>query len=164
MVLKAQKQKVYQIYKNRIKGNKIMDQKENLLSSPTIYSQENIGLLKSLPVLEDGQIYIYVILNTSGKIKIGKTTNIQQRLQSLSGSNGGGSKISSVYCSPSTWLKSIEGTCHNYYHFARIQGTEWFNGEKIDFNEVVEYVDTLFYTDSYKRCNELRRKFVEKIL
>ena len=139
-----------------------MEQKENLLFSPTIYTQENINLLKSVPILEDGQLYIYVILNTLGNVKIGKTTNIMQRLQSLSGSNGGGSKISAVYVSPNTYLYSIEGTCHNHYHFARISGTEWFDGNKVDFKEVVEYVDGLFHTDSYKRCNELRKSITEK--
>ena len=139
-----------------------MEQKENLLFSPTIYTQDNIGLLKSIPILEDGQIYIYVILNTTGNVKIGKTTNIQQRLQSLSGSNGGGSKIYAIYCSPSTWVQSIESTCHNHYHFARIHGTEWFDGRKIEFKEIVEYVDALFRTDSYKRCNELRKSIMEK--
>ena len=138
-----------------------MEQKENLLFSPTVYTKDNIGLLKLIPVLEDGQIYIYVILNTLGNIKIGKTTNIYQRIQSLSGSNGGGSKIYEIYCSPSTWLQSIEGTCHNHYHFARIQGTEWFDGTKVDFKEVVDYVDGLFHTEKFKTCNELRRKVIE---
>ena len=146
----------------KIKGNKNMEQKENIIFSPTIYTQENINILKSIPVLEDGQIYIYVLLNSLNNVKIGKTTNIQQRLQSLSGSNGGGSKIYAVYVSPPTYLYSIEGTCHNHYHFARIQGTEWFDGNKVDFKEVVEYVDSLFYTDSYKRCNELRKSLMEK--
>ena len=139
-----------------------MEQKENLLFSPTIYTQDNIGLLKSMPILEDGQIYIYVILNSMGNVKIGKTTNIMQRLQSLSGSNGGGSKITKAYCSPSTWIQSIEETCHNHYHFARINGTEWFDGSKVCFSEVVEYVNGLFHTDSFRRCNELRRSIAEK--
>ena len=139
-----------------------MEQKENLLFSPTIYTKNNSRLLKSIPVLEDGQIYIYVILNSIGNVKIGKTTNIMQRLQSLSGSNGGGSKITKAYCSPSTWIQSIEETCHNHYHFARINGTEWFDGNKVCFNEVVEYVNGLFHTDSFRRCNELRRSIAEK--
>ena len=83
-------------------------------------------------------------------------------MQSLSGSNGGGTKIYAVYCSPSTWLQSIEGTLHNYYHFARILGTEWFDGRKMNFAEVVEYVNNLFYSDEYKRCNELRRSIMDK--
>lgn len=139
-----------------------MEQKEKPLFSPTIYDKDNIGLLKSTPILEDGQIYIYVILNSMGNVKIGKTTNIMQRLKSLSGSNGGGSKIIKAYCSPSTWIQSIEETCHNHYHFARINGTEWFDGNKVYFSEVVEYVDGLFHTDSFRRCNELRRSIAEK--
>ena len=139
-----------------------MEQKEKPLFSPTIYDKDNIGLLKSTPILEDGQIYIYVILNSMGNVKIGKTTNIMQRLKSLSGSNGGGSKITKAYCSPSTWIQRIEETCHNHYHFARINGTEWFDGNKVYFSEVVEYVDGLFHTDSFRRCNELRRSIAEK--
>lgn len=139
-----------------------MEKKENILFFSTIYTQENIGLLKSIPILEDGQIYIYVILNSVGNVKIGKTVNIMQRLQSLSGSNGGGSKIISLYCSPPTWMQSMETTCHNHYNFARIPGTEWFDGSKVDFREVVEYVDELFHTESFKRCNELRRSIMEK--
>ena len=139
-----------------------MEQKEKPLFSPTIYDKDNIGLLKSTPILEDGQIYIYVILNSMGNVKIGKTTNIMQRLKSLSGSNGGGSKIIKAYCSPSTWIQSIEETSHNHYHFARINGTEWFDGNKVYFSEVVEYVDGLFHTDSFRRCNELRRSIAEK--
>lgn len=129
---------------------------------PFIYTEENINLLKSIPVLENGQIYIYVILNSAGNIKIGKTTNIQQRLRSLSGSNGGSNKIISVYCSHATWMQSVESTCHNHYHFARITGTEWFDGEKVNFNEVVEYVDGLFRTHSYEICNKLREKFLKQ--
>ena len=139
-----------------------MEKKDNISSySPTIYTQESIGLLKSIPILEDGQIYIYVMLNTTGNVKIGKTTNIQQRLQSLSGSNGGGSKILALYCSPPTWMQSMETTCHNHYHFARIQGTEWFDGTKVNFKEIVDYVDGLFHTEKFKTCNELRRKVIE---
>ena len=138
-----------------------MEQKENLLFSPTIYTQENMGLLKSVPVLEDGQIYIYVMLSTNGNVKIGKTTNIYQRLSSLSGSNGYGEKIINLYCSPPTWMQSTEKTCHNHYHFARIQGTEWFDGTKINFEEAVEYVDRLFHTENFKTCNELRKKVIE---
>lgn len=141
-----------------------MEQKDNIRTSnsPTIYTRDNIVLLKEVPVLEDGQIYIYVILNSTGNVKIGKTTNIQQRLTSLSGSNGGGAKISALYCSPATWIHGIEETCHNHYHFARIIGTEWFDGNKVYFEEVVKYVDGLFHTKGYEICNELRRDLAIK--
>lgn len=124
---------------------------------PVIYTEENMNLLKSVPALNDGQIYIYVLKNSVGNVKIGQTKNIKQRLTSLSGSNGGGSKVIALYYSPGTYLKSIEGTCHNHYDFARISGTEWFDGNKVDFDEVVKYVDGLFYVDSYRICNELRK-------
>ena len=127
--------------------------------SPTVYTKENIKLLKSVPVLEDGQLYIYVMLNSpQGNIKIGRTTNIIQRLVSLSGSNGGSNKISKIYVSPPTYLYSIETTCHNHYHFARISGTEWFDGNKVDFMEVVNYVDGLFHSKGFEVCNELRKR------
>lgn len=131
-------------------------------NNPIIYTKENLELLKFVPVLDTGQIYIYVMLNSSGNIKIGKTTNIQQRLTSLSGSNGGGFKISALYCSPATWLQTIEETCHNHYHFARIKGTEWFNVDKVSFKDVVDFVDGLFKKDSFKVCDELRKKINEK--
>lgn len=135
-------------------------EKERTSYSPTIYTKENIKLLRQIPVLEDGQLYIYVMLSSNGNVKIGKTTNIIQRLKSLSGSNGAGNKITALYCSTATYLYSIEHTCHNHYDFARIPGTEWFDASKVDFNEVVEYVDGLFYTKGYETCNELRRKII----
>lgn len=127
--------------------------------NPFIYTENNMKLLKSIPVLENGQIYIYVMLNSpDGNIKIGKTTNIYQRLTTLSGSNGAGNKIVALYCSPATWIHGIERTCHNHCDFARIPGTEWFDGNKLDFNKTVSYVNGLFYTDGYEICNELRKK------
>ena len=141
----------------------MQENKNTTLSySPIIYTRENIKQLKSIPILEDEQLYIYVMLSTNGNVKIGRTTNIVQRLKSLSGSNGGGSKITALYCSPSTYLYTLESTCHNHYHFARIPGTEWFDGNKVDFNEVVAYVDGLFHSEGFERCNEVRRKFIEK--
>lgn len=139
-----------------------MEQKEKERNSysPIIYTKENIKLLKQIPVLEDEQLYLYVMLCSNGNVKIGKTSNIVQRLISLSGSNGYGEKITTLYCSPATYLYSIEHTCHNHYHFARIPGTEWFDGDKVDFNEVVWYVDGLFHSDGFKRCNELRKKII----
>ena len=63
-----------------------------------IYTSKNISELKNVPVLDDGEIYIYIMLNyPQGNIKIGQTTNIQQRLQSLSGSNNGGNHIVKLY-------------------------------------------------------------------
>lgn len=127
-----------------------------------IYTRDNITQLKSIPILDNNQIYIYVIENYSqGNIKIGKTTNIQQRIKALSGSNSGGNKIVKCYCSPATFIMSMENTCHIHYEKYRIKGTEWFSGEYLNFNEVVDYIDGLFHSKSYYTCNELRRQLSE---
>lgn len=128
-----------------------------------IYTSENIQELSiDKPPLQEGQIYVYVLLNEpQGNIKIGKTINIQQRYKSLSGSNSGGNKIVACYCSPATYITGMEKTCHNHYEWCRIKGTEWFDGSKVSFEEVVEYVDSLFKKPSYNDCNELRRRIFE---
>ena len=131
------------------------------IKDPLIYTGKNISLLKNIPVLDNGQIYIYIMLNyPQGNIKIGKTTNIQQRLQSLSGSNGGGSRIIKLYCSPATWVQSVETSLHDYYHKYRIKGTEWF--KDLNFDDVVTFVNNLFYMKSYNTCNEIRKQIIEK--
>ena len=117
--------------------------------------------LEYIPILEDGQIYIYVIKNSANNIKIGKTTNLSQRIQSLSGSNGAGETIVDVYCSPSTWLHNIEKIAHDHFRYARLSG-EWFDGSKITFYDAIEYVRGLFDSRDYESCNELRKRIVEK--
>ena len=64
--------------------------------------------LKMIPILEDEQVYIYAMLNTCNKIKIGITKNIQQRYQSLCGSNSQGNEILKVYVSEATYLSNLE--------------------------------------------------------
>ena len=117
--------------------------------------------LNALPVLDDGQTYIYVLKNSAGNSKIGKTTNIAQRVQSLSASNSGGFEITDVWVSKSTYLSSIEKIAHDHFAYARMSG-EWFNGIKVSFDEAVEYVKSLFASRDYERCNELRRKVIEE--
>ena len=128
-----------------------------------IYMSKNISELKEVPVLDDGEIYIYVMLNyPQGNIKIGQTTNIVQRLQSLSGSNNGGNRIVKLYLSPSTYVKSTEKAFHNYYDRYRIPNTEWFNGNKLKFEDVVEFIGKQFKMKSYETCNKLRKELYEK--
>lgn len=117
--------------------------------------------LKNIPVLDDGQVYIYVLKNSANSIKIGKTTNLPNRIQSLSGSNGGGESIVDWYCSPATWLHSLEKIAHEHFSHIRMSG-EWFDGMKVSFDEAVEYVSGLFESRDYERCNELRRKIIEE--
>ena len=117
--------------------------------------------LNALPVLNDGSVFIYVLKNSANSIKIGKTTNLLNRIQSLSGSNGGGEKIVNWYCSPATWLHNIEKIAHEHFSYARMSG-EWFDGTKVTFDSVVEYANGLFESKDYKRCNELRKKIIEE--
>ena len=121
----------------------------------------NKNELESILVLENGQLYIYVLLNLAGNIKIGKTTNMAQRIQSLSGSNGGGETIVNWYCSPATWLYTIEKIAHEHFNYARLSG-EWFDGIKVSFDEAVEYVKSLFTSRDYERCNELRKRIIKE--
>ena len=142
-----------------------MDNQENQNKEIKIYTNKNIHELAiDKPPLEDGQIYIYALLNfPSCNVKIGKTTNMQHRHQSLQGSNGGGNRIVACYCSPATWIQGMEKTCHNHYEWCRIQGTEWFSGDKVKFEEVVEYIDDLFHTNGYEICNELRKQLISEV-
>lgn len=117
--------------------------------------------LKNISILDDGQVYIYILKNSANSIKIGKTTNLQNRIQSLSGSNAAGEEIIDYYCSPVTWLHNIEKIAHEHFSYARMSG-EWFDGIKVGFDEVVTYVESLFNSSDYERCNELRKKIIEE--
>lgn len=121
--------------------------------------------LKEYPILEDDRIYIYVMLNSVGKIKIGKTSNIQQRYQSLSGSNSQGNAIVKVCCSPATYLYTLETDLHRCFSKYRIENTEWFYDEKCEltFDIVVDKLKQLICSKEYKVCNEARRMYYERI-
>ena len=117
--------------------------------------------IKEYPILEEPKLYIYIMLNDAGKIKIGKTKNIQQRYQSLCGSNGQGNNIIKLCVSPSTYLYTLENIMHDKFKKYRIPNTEWFhdkentNGEKL-FNNAVKELKLLFSSADYKKCNSLR--------
>ena len=123
--------------------------------------------VKDFSILEEPKIYIYVMLNDSGKVKIGKTKDIQQRYQSLCGSNAGGNKIIKLYCSSSTYLHSLENIMHDKFVKYRVPKTEWFydkdesTGELL-FNKVISELQLLFSSASYNRCNSLRKSLDEK--
>ena len=127
------------------------------------YNSKNVIELKELPVLDNGTYYIYVMLNSPQKnIKIGITTNILQRLQSLSGSNSGGNKIVKLAVSKPTYVASAEKAFHNHYDRYRIPNTEWFDGNKLNFEDVVDFIDKQFQMKSYETCNRLRKELYEK--
>lgn len=114
-----------------------------------------------VPVLADGQLYIYVLENYPQKnIKIGQSTNMQQRLRALSGSNSGGNYITKIAISDATYLYTLERIAHQYFHQYRINGTEWFDG--VTFQDVVAYLDSLFASSEYRLCNGVRKNFWDK--
>ncbi len=118
--------------------------------------------IKEYPVLEEPKLYVYIMLNDVGKIKIGKTKNIQQRYQSLRGSNGQGNQIIKICVSPSTYLYTLENIMHDKFDKFRIHNTEWFydkedaTGERL-FDNAVNELRSLFSSASYKKCNKLRK-------
>lgn len=118
--------------------------------------------LKDYPILDEPKLYVYIMLNNAGKIKIGKTKNIQQRYISLCGSNSAGDQIIKVCVSPSSYLYTIEQIMHNKFNKYRIPNTEWFydssdcSGESL-FNSAVNELKLLFSSSSYKKCNNLRK-------
>ena len=112
-------------------------------------------------IADDNQVYIYVLQNyPQGNIKIGRTTNPIQRFRSLSGSNNGGNRILRVAISPMTYLYSLETTLHTHYDRNRIPNTEYF--QKLEFEDVVKYVDELFSSPNYNKCNQIRKEFYIK--
>ena len=128
-----------------------------------IYNSKNIIELKELPVLDNGSYYIYCMLNSPAhNIKIGITTNIVQRLQALSGSNGGGNKIIKLWLSDPTFVVNAEKAFHEKFAKYRIEGTEWFDGSKLTFEEVITEMENQFNTKSYKVCNKIRKELAEK--
>lgn len=128
-----------------------------------IYNSKNIIELKELPVLDNGSYYIYCMLNSPAhNIKIGITTNIVQRLQALSGSNSGGNKIIKLWLSDPTFVVNAEKAFHEKFARYRIEGTEWFDGNKLTFEEVVTEMENQFNTKSYEACNRIRKELAEK--
>lgn len=155
-----QKLMIYGVKENLIK--KLLINKEQTYMKDERTKKD----LKEFPVLEDGRIYIYIMLNNANKIKIGKTTNIQQRYQSLCGSNSQGNNIVKVCVSPSSYLHTIEMMMHNKFSKYRIPNTEWFydkeNTGELTFENVVKVLHTIFSSNEYKICNETRKQFIEK--
>lgn len=123
--------------------------------------------LKEYPVLEDERIFLYVMHNNAGKVKIGVTKNIHQRYQSLCGSNSAGDQIIEVMVSPSTYLYTLENIMHEKFKQYRIPNTEWFyNKEDISgdnlFESACQELKLLFSSAEYKKCNELRKSMYKK--
>lgn len=103
------------------------------------------------------QYNIYVLENDEGLIKIGITTDFEQRKRSLSGSNGAGHKIVREYVSIPTVLYSLEHIMHDHFAEYRKPGSEWFEG--ITFESAVEYLVKLTSSDEFVKCNTVRVQY-----
>ena len=120
--------------------------------------------LKDFPVLDEPQTRIYIMLNSTGKIKIGKSKDIYKRYLSLSGSNSQGNEIIKVLVSPPTYLYTIETIMHEKFATYRIPNTEWFydeddsSGDEL-FTAATKELRLLFSSDQYKLCNSVREEF-----
>lgn len=111
-------------------------------------------------VLTDGRLYLYVLQNDPQKnIKIGRTTNPKQRFLSLSGSNTGGNQIVKIAVTEPTYLYVLERIVHQYFRRYRVPGTEWFSD--LSFDTVCDYLNDVFVSKEYWKCNEVRREFTE---
>lgn len=76
-----------------------------------------IDELKNIESYSDKLLgYVYVI-NNGNNIKIGCTSNLYQRIKSLSNSNSGGNVILDIYYSPANAIyKTIERLMHEKFH------------------------------------------------
>lgn len=123
--------------------------------------------IKDYPILEEPKLYLYIMHNNAGKIKIGVTKNVQQRYQSLCGSNSAGDKIIEMMVSPSTYLYTLESIMHEKFKQYRIANTEWFyNKEDVSgdelFSSACSELKALFTSSEYKKCNEIRKNINQK--
>ena len=100
---------------------------------------------------------IYILENDEGFIKIGITTNFEQRKRSLSGSNGAGHKIVREYVSISTSLYTLERIMHDHFAAYRKSDSEWFEG--VTFEEAVAYLISLTTSADFVKCDALRKQF-----
>lgn len=119
--------------------------------------------IHEIPVLSQEQLYVYIILNEVGKVKVGVTHDLVQRMNNLGGSNSQGNHIVRCYCSPATYLNTIEGIMHNRMKDYRIKGTEWFYYDEdssggILYDSVIELMGKLFNSKDYVKCNILRQQ------
>lgn len=117
-----------------------------------------ITKLKNLPTYANtyDKGYVYIIDNGEN-IKVGSTTNLYERMVSLSNSNGGGFTIKQLYYSPACYIyKSLEKAMHIKLKKYSIIG-EWFHG--ITFEHVCNKLNILLNSDDFKRCEEAKMNY-----
>lgn len=104
--------------------------------------------------------YNYIMLMSSGNIKIGLTTDPVQRIKSLNNSNSGGFYIEDICLSPQNYISErVEEYLHWHYHKNRVNG-EFFEG--LDYNEVRHFFYETFTSRSFLSVNRIRKQFCEE--
>lgn len=126
----------------------------------TLINQRTSLPLSQLPVLTNSETYIYILENDANLIKIGQSKNPLQRINSLSGSNSQGHKITKVYVSEPTYLSNMEKVMHQVFRKNRIPNTEWFEG--LSFVEVCMELNEQMNNETYYKLNSLRATFLSK--
>lgn len=116
-----------------------------------------INMVKTMPVYDlNDKGYVYVIDNGEN-IKVGSTTNLYDRMVSLSNSNGGGFTIKALYYSPANYIyKTLEKAMHLKLKDYQLVG-EWFNG--IPFIDVCNILNDFVNSASFKRCDAIRKHY-----
>lgn len=109
---------------------------------------------------EYGQVFIYVLENDLGCIKIGRTTKPKQRFAQLSGSNCGGGRVRRIGLSDMTYLYTLERILHERFAAYRVSGTEWFRD--VPFEAVCKQMQWLFGSESYRVCNDVRKEYTRR--
>lgn len=114
----------------------------------------------SLPKADRMKAYNYIMLMSSGNIKIGMTTDPVQRIKQLSNSNGGGFYIKDVCISPQHYIaERVEEMLHWKYRMHRVGG-EFFEG--LDYDDVTWEFRNIFFTSDYCTANKVRGDFCEE--
>lgn len=119
----------------------------------------NLDELKNIKNFED-KLYGYVYVIDNGiNVKIGCTSNLYNRMKSLSNSNSGGNVIKEIYYSPSSPIyRTIEKLMHEKFSKYNSVG-EWY--KDISYKNVCNYLDALCNSPGFKRCSEERERFIE---
>lgn len=116
--------------------------------------------LKGLKKLKNGKAYNYILLFSSGNIKIGLTTDIENRIQQLSNSNSGGYKLENYYISKPNYIaNTVEKYMHFLYKNNRVEG-EFF--ENLNFEDVCNTLENIMNSNDFKISNQVRKEFYNK--
>ena len=112
---------------------------------------------QTIPKADQWQAYNYIMLFSSGNIKIGMTTDPQKRIKQLSNSNSGGFKLIDYVFSDAIYIADrVEQVFHSKYRNNRLEG-EFFGD--LDWDIIKEDFMTTLNSPSILRLNNQRKTF-----